>query len=67
MIKAGDHYCSPEFIKFENNQIIHFDLEKKAEYKLSKKINKWNEKLSESKYKFINDNRIRLFHQLFLV
>jgi len=61
MIKTGDHYCSPEFIEFENNQIIHFDLEKKAENKLSKKVNKWSEKLSESKYEFVNDNRIRIF------
>ena len=61
MIKTGDHYCDPEFIEFENNQIIHFDLDKKAENKLSKKVNKWNEKLSESKYKFVNDNRIRIF------
>ena len=36
-------------------------MDKKAENKLSKKVNKWNEKLSESKYKFVNDNRIRIF------
>ncbi|UNZ00366.1 hypothetical protein MQE36_08500 [Zhouia spongiae] len=60
-IKTGDDYCRPEFIEFNNDQIIHFELELKSGNELSKVRTEWIEKLSESKYEFINDNRIRIF------
>ena len=60
-IKTGDDYCPPEFIEFSDNQIIHFELELKSENELSKVRTEWSEKLSESKYEFVNDNRIRIF------
>ncbi|MDF4220767.1 hypothetical protein PXC01_04145 [Maribacter sp. M208] len=60
-IKTGDDYCRPEFIEFTNNQIIHFELELKHGYELSKIRTEWSEKLSESKYEFVNKNRIRIF------
>ena len=61
MIKTGDDYCEPEFIEFENNQIIHFELEKESENGFLKKVQEWSENLTESKYRFINDNRIRFY------
>ena len=60
-IKTGDDYCPPEFIEFKNDQIIHFELELKSGNELSKIRTEWNEKLSESKYEFKNENRIRIF------
>lgn len=60
-IKTGDDYCRPEFIEFNNDQIIHFELELKSGNELLKVRTEWSEKLSESKYEFINDNRIRIF------
>ena len=61
MIKSADNYSSPEFIEFHTNKIIHFELEKTSEDKISKKTSKWEENLSESKYEFVNDNRIRIY------
>jgi hypothetical protein len=61
MIKTGDDYCRPEFIEFENNEIIHFELEKTNGIELSKKVTDWTEKISESKYEFVNLNRIKIF------
>ncbi|TXE07945.1 hypothetical protein ES711_11010 [Gelidibacter salicanalis] len=60
-IKTGDDYCRPEFIEFNNDQINHFDIELKSGNELSKVRTEWSEKLSESKYEFVNDNRIRIF------
>jgi len=60
-IKTGDDYCRPEFIEFKNDQIIHFELELKSGNELSKTRTEWSEKLSESKYEFENENRIRIF------
>ncbi len=60
-IKKGSDYCPPEFIEFENNQIIHFRLEKKSVGGLSKKVHERIENFSETKYVFINENRIRIF------
>ena len=60
-IKTGDDYCRPEFIEFNNDQIIRFELELKSGNELSKVRTEWSEKLSESKYEFVNDNRIRIF------
>ncbi len=61
MIKTGDDYCSPEFIEFKNDRIIHFNIKKKGGSKIIKKASEWIEKLSEIKYEFINDNRIRIY------
>ena len=61
MIKTGDDYCSPEFIEFKNDRIIHFNVKKKGGNKIIKKASEWIEKLSETKYEFINDNRIRIY------
>jgi len=60
-IKTGADYCRPEFIEFSDNQIIHFELELKSGNELSKVQTEWSEKLSESKYEFVNENRIRIF------
>ena len=60
-IKTGDDYCPPEFIEFKNDQIIHFEIELKSGNELSKIRTAWSEKLSESKYEFKNENRIRIF------
>ncbi|TCP22365.1 hypothetical protein EV195_11214 [Tenacibaculum skagerrakense] len=60
-IKTGDDYCRPEFIEFTNDQIIHFEIELKTGNELSKVRTEWSEKLSESKFEFVNDNRIRIF------
>jgi hypothetical protein len=60
-IKTGADYCQPEFIEFSDNQIIHFRLELKSGNELSKVRTEWSEKLSESKFEFVNDNRIRIF------
>ena len=60
-IKTGADYCRPEFIEFSGDQIIHFELELKSGNELSKVRTEWSEKLSESKYEFVNDNRIRIF------
>ena len=61
MIKKGSDYCSPEFIEFENDQIIHFKLEKTSVDGLTEKVHERNEKFSETKCVFINKNRIRIF------
>ena len=60
-IKTGDDYCEPEFIEFNNDQIIHFELELKSGNELSKVQTEWSEKLTDSKYRLVNDNRIRIF------
>jgi len=60
-IKTGGDYCRPEFIEFTSDQIIHFEIELKSGNELSKVQTEWSEKLSESKYEFINNNRIRIF------
>ncbi len=61
MIKTGDDYCSPEFIEFSNDKVLHFELEKTNRSELSKKAINWSEKISESKYEIVNKNRIRIF------
>ena len=60
-IKTGADYCRPEFIEFSDDQIIHFEIELKSGNELSKVRTEWSEKLSESKFEFVNDNRIRIF------
>ncbi|TVZ15622.1 hypothetical protein [Maribacter sp. MAR_2009_72] len=61
MIKTGIDNSPPEFIEFNDDQIIHFELELKSGTELSKVRTEWSEKLFESKYEFVNDNRIRIF------
>ncbi|WP_143153169.1 hypothetical protein [Arenibacter palladensis] len=61
MIKKGSDYCPPEFIEFENTQIIHFKLEKISVDGLTEKVHERNENFSETKCVFINENRIRIF------
>ncbi|WP_298508939.1 hypothetical protein [uncultured Kordia sp.] len=62
-IKKGDEYTQPSFIEFENDQIIHYDVEQKNADELSKQAKKWSEKLSESKYEFISEHRVRFFRK----
>lgn len=61
MIKTGDNYCPPEFIEFKNDQILHFELEETNRNPLSKKVTSWSEKISESKYKIVSEDRIRIY------
>ncbi len=61
-IKTGNDYNPPEFIEFQSDQIIHFELENTSKNnQLTKKEIHWTEKLSDVKYEFINKNRIRIF------
>jgi polynucleotide 5'-kinase involved in rRNA processing len=61
-IKTPDHYGKPEIIQFDENVIDYFNVEKKDGISLITIINEnRNEKLSETEYKFINQNRIRFF------
>lgn len=60
-IKTANDYCQPEFIEFNNGQIVHFEVESKSGNELLKVRTEWSEKISESKYEFVNDNRIRIF------
>lgn len=62
-IKTGNDYNPPEFIEFQSDQIIHFELENtsKNNQLTKKEIHGTDEKLSDVKYEFINKNRIRIF------
>ena len=61
-IKTPDHYGKPEIIQFDKNVIDYFNVEKNDGISLITIINEnRNEKLSETEYKFINQNRIRFF------
>lgn len=60
-IKTPDHYGKPEIIQFDDEVIDYFNVEK-SDTSLIKIVNEnRNEKLSETQYKFINQNRIRFF------
>ncbi len=61
MIKTADDYCPPEFIEFKDDQILHFELKETDKKSLSKKITRWSEKVSESKYEIVTKNRIRIY------
>ncbi len=41
-IKTGADYCQPEFIEFNEDQIIHFRLELKSGNELSKVRTEWS-------------------------
>lgn len=61
-IKTPDHYGKAEIIQFDNDVIDYFSVEKGNGISLLKIVNeKRNEKLSETQYKFITQNRIRFF------
>ena len=61
-IKTPNHYGKPEIIQFDDNAIDYFTVEKNDGISSMKIVNdNRNEKLSETEYKFINENRIRFF------
>jgi hypothetical protein len=57
-IKTPDHYGNSEIIQIDEDIITYFVVEKTEKICLIKNVNR-NEKLSETEYKFINQNRIR--------
>jgi hypothetical protein len=61
-IKTPDHYGNPQIIQLDEDIIDYFDVEKSDEICLVKNENR-NEKLSETEYKFLNQNRIRFFRK----
>lgn len=61
MIKDADTYCYPEFIEFKNDKIIYFQLAEKSQNGQLIKEQKHSEKLSETKYEFVDENRIRIY------
>ncbi|MDQ6531144.1 hypothetical protein [Flavobacterium sp. LHD-85] len=61
-IKTPDDYGYPEIIQIDKDIIDYFIVEKIDETCLLKSENR-NEKLSETEYKFINQNRIRFFRK----
>ncbi len=61
MIKDGNTYGKPMFVEFENNEILHYEIsEQSTNGTLEKKL-VYSEKLSETKNKLMNKNRIRLY------
>ncbi|MFY8110883.1 MAG: hypothetical protein ACOVKP_02645 [Flavobacterium sp.] len=68
-IKTPDDYGKSEIIQIDEDVIDHFFVEKMDKICLIKSVYR-NEKLSEIKHEFINQNRIRIFrigkiHQFF--
>jgi len=61
-IKTPDHYGNPEIIQFDEDVIDYFNVKKSDGISLIKNENR-NEKLSETEYEFINQNRIRFFRK----
>ncbi|WP_136468499.1 hypothetical protein [Flagellimonas onchidii] len=61
MIRDANTYCSPEFIEFQNDEIIHFELLEKTNNGLLEKKQHFIEKLSETKHKFVSKSRIRMY------
>lgn len=61
MIKTGNDYGEPEFIEFNDNQILHFHIASKYDDGLLEKSLFWKENLSDTKHKVHNINRIRIF------
>ena len=63
-VKTGSHYGKTDLIEFDNDNILHFSLEKSDDLFLHKERNQlWNEQLDEKDFKFLNLNRIRLFRK----
>ena len=61
MIKDADTYCYPEFLEFKNDQIIYFQLAEKSQNGVLIKKQNLTEKLSETKYIILTENRIRIY------
>lgn len=61
MVKTVHDYGEPEFIEFENNQILHFQIVLKNDDGLLEKSQFWKENLSDIKHVVLNENRIRIF------
>ena len=61
MIKDADTYCYPEFLEFKDDQIIYFQLAEKSQNGVLIKEQNLTEKLSETKYEFVTENRIRIY------
>lgn len=63
-VSIGGRYGKTDLIEFDNDDILHFTLEKSDNSFLHKERNQlWNEKLNEKDFKFLNPNRIRLFRK----
>jgi hypothetical protein len=63
-IKTADHYIENDIIEFDENTITHFSVEKSTDISILKIVNeRWNEKLTEIEYKYINPNRVRFFRK----
>ena len=63
-IKTADDYGKPEIIKFDDDIIDYFEVDKSDGISLMKVVSEnRNEKLKETQYKFINENRIRFFRK----
>ena len=61
MIKGTSTYCYPEFVEFQGDQIIHFELLREAKKGQLKKKRHFTEKLSETKHRFVTESRIRMY------
>ena len=61
MIKDVDTYCYPQFIELKNDQIIYFELIEKTQNGVLIKQEKFSQKLSQTKYEFVAENRIRIY------
>ena len=63
-VKTGGHYGKTDLIEFDNDDILHFTLEKSNNSFLHKERNQlWKEKQNEIDFKFLNSNRIRFFRK----
>jgi hypothetical protein len=63
-IKTPDDYGKPEIIQFNENVIHYFNVDKNDEVSFLKMVSQnRNEKFSDTKYKFVNQNRIRFFRK----
>nr|WP_315149268.1 hypothetical protein [uncultured Flavobacterium sp.] len=63
-IKTPDDYGKPEIIQFHDDIIDYFEVDKSDGISLMKIVREHrNEKLNETQYKFINENRIRFFRK----
>ena len=63
-VKTGGHYGKTDLIEFDNDEILHFTLEKSDDSFLHKERNQlWNEILNVEELKFLTPNRIRLFRK----
>lgn len=61
MIKKDNEYGEPEFIEFNNNQILHFHIASKNDDGFLEKHQFWKENLSDTKHEDLYENRIRIF------